>query len=61
MQWNLTKNLNLPYIEAGLVAFKPWCMKCSENIRVWEAQTESTYNANLLKIQGGLCRFIHWK
>ena len=39
MQQNLTKKLNLPYIQAGLGAFKPWCMKCSENITVWEAET----------------------
>ena len=38
MQQNLTKKLSLPYIQAGFAAFKPWCTKCSKNIRVWEAQ-----------------------
>ena len=39
MQQNLTKILNLPYIRARLAAFKPWCTKCSKDIKVWEAQT----------------------
>ena len=38
MQQNLSKKLNLPYIQAGLAAFKPWCTKCSKNLRAWEAQ-----------------------
>ena len=39
MRQNLTNDLNLPYIKAGLAAFKPCCTKYSKNIRVWEAQT----------------------
>ena len=57
MQQNLTKKLNLRYIQPGLAAFKPWCTVCSKNIRVWKAQTSFQHYHACIYIS--LCQAIN--